>query len=93
MQKRGLLASSPKLSRPVLALVVGLVVLVGAFVIWMAFAASPADYTPAGIATKGLDPTGKTLPTFDYPVPTTGRVVYMAPADKGGVRIQTMASH
>ena len=84
VQKRGLLASSPKLSRPVLALVVGLVVLVGAFVIWMAFAASPADYTPAGIATKGLDPTGKTLPTFDYPVPTTGRVVYMAPADKGG---------
>ncbi|MDQ5944433.1 MAG: hypothetical protein QG658_500 [Patescibacteria group bacterium] len=84
VQKKGPLARAPKLSKPVMALVAGLVVLVGAFVIWMAVAATPADYTPAGIATKGLDPTGKTLPSFDYQVPTTGRVVYMAPADRGG---------
>lgn len=84
VQKQGFLARAPRLSKPVMALVAGLVVLVGAFVVWMAFAATPADYTPAGIATKGLDPTGKTLPSFDYPVPTSGRVVYMAPTDKGG---------
>ncbi len=84
VQKQGFLARAPRLSKPVMALVAGLVVLVGAFVVWMALAATPADYTPAGIATKGLDPTGKTLPAFDYPVPTSGRVVYMAPTDKGG---------
>ncbi len=84
VQKQSLLARVPKLSKSVMALVVGLVVLVGGFIIWLALAATPADYTPAGIATKGLDPTGKTLPSFDYAVPTTGRVVYMAPVDRGG---------
>lgn len=82
--KKPVITKIPQLSKATLAIVVGLVVLIGAFVIWMALAATPADYTPAGIATKGLDPTGKTLPSFDYPVPTSGRVVYMAPADKGG---------
>lgn len=57
---------------------------IGAIIISQSRAGVVEDYTLAGQATKGLDPTGKTLPSFDYPVPTSGRVVYMAPDDKGG---------
>jgi hypothetical protein len=57
---------------------------VGAYVLIQSRAEVGDLNTFAGQATVGLDSTGKTLPAFDYQVPTTGRVVYMAPADSGG---------
>jgi len=78
------IAKTPKLSWGAVGIVAGLLILGGLLYVFLTRAATPADYTSAGVATKGLDPTGKTLPAFDYPVPTTGRVVYMAPADRGG---------
>ncbi len=33
----------------------------------------------AGSNALGLDNTGKTIPSHDYPVPTTGKVIYMSP--------------
>lgn len=75
---------SPRLNWGIVGIVAGLLILGGLLYVFLTRAATPADYTASGIATKGLDPTGKTLPAFDYPVPTTGRVVYMAPVDRGG---------
>ena len=82
-KKARYLTSAPFSTRTLLLLILFLVV-AGFAYIFLTRAATPADYTAAGLATKGLDSTGKTLPSFDYPVPTTGRVVYMAPADRGG---------
>ncbi len=70
-------------SKRIAILVVAFAV-IGAIVISQSRAGVVEDYTFAGAATKGLDPTGKTLPAFDYAVPTSGRVVYMAPSEKGG---------
>ncbi|MFO0955609.1 MAG: right-handed parallel beta-helix repeat-containing protein [Candidatus Saccharibacteria bacterium] len=71
------LVTKSKLNYGLLAIIAGVLILVGGLYVLLTRAATPADYTTAGQATAALDNSGKTIPKTNYAIPAGA--TYMSP--------------